>query len=377
MRSFLTARGGLATGSLAVLALAVMAACSSSSPSSTAPPVVASDAGDAGSGLLMPLPDGATPPVLGTGMLCPTQSQVTVATRLTLDVTWPQTTSTAKPVAGTNPQLFIWLLSNYTVSGNNITGNTYTCGNQTPPFTLTAVGNTAQGESGGMAALQITFQSAVWDAIMAHMNGGMGTAATGSIGGWNIGSSFQINPVTSVLGLKPTSMYAQASTEWPKSETSIPATDYSDDDNDGHPGITATPLGTSPTSTPYVLPVTALAAPQPPAQELFVVTRTELSLYGASTSCTEGAGTATVSLLNNHVIGCELLGYSGDGGPDADVADLCDDGAASGAQTQFLDINTTQYQVLSGTYQTIQISPEAGMTPTCEEVRNLLPAPTM
>jgi hypothetical protein len=373
MRSSLTTRGTLASGSIAVLALGVAAACSSSSSSTTPPGTDASSSSDSG-GLPMPSPDGATPPFVGPGMLCPTQSEATVATRLTLDVTWPGTTSTAAPKAGSNPQLFIWLLSNYTVNGTTITGNTFTCGNETPPFSLTAVGNQAQGEPGGMAALQITFLTPVWDAIMKKLSAGF--AATGSIGGWNIGSSFQINPSTSVLGLLPSSTYAQPGTPWPGSETAIPASDYSDDDNDGHPGITATPLGSSATSTPYVLPVTGLASPPAPAaQSLFVVTRTEISLYGESTSCTEGQGTATVSLLNNHVIGCELLGYSGDGG-DADTSELCDDGAASGSQTQFLDTNTTQYQVLSGTYTSMQITPDSGIPDTCESVRMLLPGPT-
>ena len=355
--TFFKTRGGLASGSMAIVALGVAAACSSSSSSGPATPPTGGDSGSTdASALPVPLPDGAMPPFVGPGMLCPTLTQVTTATRLTLDVTWPPTNSTAKPTAGSNPQLFIWLLSNYTVgSDNTISGATYTCGNQTPPFSLTGLGDTAQGEPSGVTAqLQITFLPQVWDSIMTHMNSGMGTPATGSIGGWNIGSSFEINPVTSVLGLKPTSMYASPSTMWPMYETSIPSTDYSDDDDDGHIGITATPLGTSSTSMPYVLPVTSLTGGGPPATKLFVVTRTELALYGKSTSCTTGEGTATVTLLNNHVIGCELQGYDADSGPDADTASLCDDGAISGAQTQFLDTNTTQYQVVSGTYQTIR-----------------------
>jgi hypothetical protein len=260
---------------------------------------------------------------------------------------------------------------------NTITGNTFTCGDQTPPFSLTAVGSSAgQGEpTGTTAQLQITFKPQVWDAVMAHMNGGNGTPATGAIGGWNIGSSFVINPVTSVLGLKPTSVYADPSMTWPASETSISPSDYSDDDNDGHPGITATPLGTSALSTPYVLPVTALSSPPAiAAEQLFVVTRTELALYGKSLTCTTGSGTATVKLLNNHVIGCELLGYPEDAGPDADIDQLCDDNMPppNDIQAQFLDTNTTQYVVASGVYDTVQIP--SGSMPTCETVRAMLPA---
>jgi hypothetical protein len=351
-------------------------------------PVCEPTAADAGEGAtfdagIQPLPDGGTQPLpdggcpaaslVGTGMACPPQTQVTLATKVTLNVTWPGTLSTQSPDAGTTPQLSLWLLSNYDVNGTTITGATYTCGDQTPPYLLTAVGDMAQGEPTGVTGeVQITFLPKVWDAIMLYMNNGNGTAATGTIGGWNIGSSFQINPITSVLGLAPTSTYAQASTTWPTNETSIPSTDYSDDDHDGFPGITATPVGTSATSTPYALPVTSLSQ-GPPAQALFVVTRTEISLCGESTSCTEGEGTATVALLNSHVIGCELLGYDQDAGPDADTNQLCDDGTPNGAQTQFLDTDMTQYTVLSGTYRTVQISSEAGVTPTCDDVRSLLP----
>jgi hypothetical protein len=374
MNSFVWTRGGLVVGAIAVAAFGLAPACSSSS--NTPPPPANVEVND--SGYPVPLPDGAMPSFLGDGGSCPVLTSATLATRLSLNVTWNSTESTMGSVAGSSNMLYIWLLSNYTVnSDNTITGNTFTCGDQTPPFSLTAVGSAAgQGEpTGTTAQLQITFKSAVWDAVMATMNNGKGTPATGAIGGWNIGSSFVINPVTSVLGLKSTSMYADPSTTWPASETSISPSDYSDDDNDGHPGITATPLGTSATSTPYVLPVTALSSPAAiTAEQLFVVTRTELALYGKSITCTTGAGTATVKLLNNHVIGCELSGYPEDAGPDADLDQLCDDnmGPPNDPQAQFLDTNTTQYIVASGVYDTVQLP--SGSSPTCETVRAMLPA---
>jgi len=377
MSSFTRSRIGLISGTAVVFALGAAAACSSSSGGPVAPPASEPELTNE-AGLPEPLPDGATPAFLGTAGACTPLTDVTTATMLTLDVAWPGTASTAMSPATPQPQLYIWLLSHYTVTGNAISGNTWTCGDETPPFTLTALGDSTQGESSGQTAtLQITFKNEVWDAIMQHMNGGNGNPSTGSIGGWNIGSSFQVNPATSVLGLKPTSTYANPSTEWPKSESLISPSDYSDDDNDGHPGITATPLGTSGTSTPYVLPVTNLTSPpSPPAQALFVTTRTQLSLYGKSTSCMAGEGTATVTLLNNHVIGCEILGYDVDAGPDADTTELCDNGVPSGAQTEFLDTNTTQYTVMSGTYQTVQLQAGDGATATCEDVRNAFPTPT-
>ena len=94
------------------------------------------------------------------------------------------------------------------------------------------------------------------------------------------------------------------------------------------------------------------------------MTRTELSLYGSSTSCTEGSGTATVKLLNNHVVGCTIAGMTApDGG-----AVLCDSAGA-----QFLDINTTQYTVMSGTYQTIQVPNVDAAALSCDDVRAMVP----
>ena len=72
--------------------------------------------------------------------------------------------------------------------------------------------------------------------------------------------------------------------------------DISDDDNDGHPGITAIPSSMDGNS----LPATALSTSPPyapQADKLYVVLRTELSLYGLATGCKDISGTAKATLL--------------------------------------------------------------------------------
>jgi hypothetical protein len=312
----------------------------------------------------------------GDGGACPVLTSVTAATKMTLDVSWKSTSATAASPASPSPQLDIWLLSNYTISGTTVTGTTYTCQNQTPPFSLSALGVMDEGQpAGSTVQIQITFDPSVWSSIM-NPPAMRASQVTGMLGGWNIGSSFEINPTVSLYGLKPTNALADPTVAWPGLYTLLntnndptvftDGTLYTDDDNDGYPGITATPS----TMSPYFLPVVSQTPGSPHASKLFLVTRTELSLYGTSSSCTEGSGTATVKLLNNHVIGCELstadVPAGADGGPT-----LCDTPPASG-QTIFLDINTTQYTVMSGTYKTVQLSAD-GAPATCADVLAALP----
>jgi hypothetical protein len=256
-----------------------------------------------------------------------------VGAKIELTVTWPTTLANAgcddkstPPCKGT---INIWLLTQYAIdSSNKVTGTTATCGNDTPPIPLTSVGTQSEGldPSKGPAVVLVQFPSAVWTTILANPMK-TPTQTTGLLGGWNIGSSMQINPTNSVYGLSDTSMYASASTVWPGSESAIPTTDLTDDDMDGHPGITGVPS----TANGDVLPATAtmLSPPYAPqADKLYLTLRTELQLYGTSSDCTTISGTAGVQLLNNHVIGCELANGGGE---------------CTQPQWDFIDSNTTVY----------------------------------
>jgi hypothetical protein len=275
------------------------ASCSESSDSGpVATPAIAPDAGD----------DAGEATVEGAGAACTPQTHEVLGAKVSLDANWPATPGTVGCAAadGCKGSLNVWLLSRFDIAGHTANGTTTTCGNQTPTITLTSLGAQSEGVQTGTATVSIQFPSSVWDAVA--MNASKPPiAATGVLGGWNVGSSFKVNPTVAFFGLKGSSPLTSASATWPPSESAIPATDISDDDNDGHPGITATPSSMEGNS----LPATALSTSPPyapQADKLYVVLRTELSLYGLATGCKDISGTARVALFNDHVIGCHVQG---------------------------------------------------------------------
>jgi hypothetical protein len=103
------------------------------------------------------------------------------------------------------------------------------------------------------------------------------------------------------------------------------------------------------------------------------LSRTQLSLYGTSTRCTDTTGDLTVPEYNVHVIGCH------DRGKPQDTA-LC-----MAAEWHFLDDNLTTnpiYSGASGTTSTItgtfnakQITLTGARRPSCDDVIAAFPAP--
>jgi hypothetical protein len=247
------------------------------------------------------------PPIEGTGSPCAPNAQQVIGTKVALEVNWPATLNDqgCGPTGGCTGTISIWLLSYYAVNGTTLTGRVDTCGYELPPLPLSATGSQAEGLPAGQTATeQIAYLQSTWSSVRANP-AKAASPATGTLGGWNVGSSLYVNPVLLTYGLQSSSPFASASQAWPCSESSIAVTDISDDDNDGHPGITAVPSAASGFSLPATaVDLTAPFAPQ--AGKLYMTLRTELQLYGTSTSCTDIAGGASATLLNSHVIGCEL-----------------------------------------------------------------------
>ena len=297
----------------ALVALGAATHCSSSSDSGGPPPTVK----DSGGGDATP---GTGPTEPGTGMACTPNAHETVGTKITLNVTWPQTLANN----GGKGVINIWLLAHYDINGTAVTGTTETCRNDTPPIPLTSTGTLSEGLDGSVPAVVLTaFDPSVWKTINANPAKAP-TPTSGTLGGWNVGASMQIDPTNSVYGLAATSTFAKDTTQWPGSEMALTTADLADDDMDGHPGITITPSQ----AMGYSLPATAaLQTPPVFADKLYVTLRTELELYGTSSTCNDVSGTVNVKLLNNHIVGCELLG-----GADC-----------SQAQWDFIDTNTTVY----------------------------------
>jgi hypothetical protein len=287
---------------LALLAaeLVTNAGCGSSDDSgpAMAPTSEPSDAGD----------DADEPILPGSGKPCTPQSYEVLGTKVSLDVNWPGTpgTNACAQASGCKGTVSLWLLSRFTINGTKGTGTTTMCGNQMPAVTLTSIGAQAEGVTSGSTAVSIQFLPSMWDAVAANA-AKPPTAATGVFGGWNVGASFKVDPTVAFFGVKSSSALASASTTWPASGPDIDMADVTDDDNDGNPGITATPASGDGDS----LPATGVATSpplSPKADKLYVVLRTEISLYGLGQTCTDVTGKATATIFNDHVIGCHLEG---------------------------------------------------------------------
>jgi hypothetical protein len=243
------------------------------------------------------------------------------------------------------------MLSTFMASGNNFTGTTKTCGTTVPDLTLNGLGTIAAGGSN----VQITLPSTVWAASSMPTY-----ASTGSQTGWGPPNTFQINPTLALIGLKVASGTDGESFTWPSSSWTFPTgTTFPDDDGDGNPGITATPLSGTVNGTKYVFPPTAigLGGSAPSADQVYLATRTEMALSGNWTSCTDLSGTAMVPHFDNHVVGCHLHGGT-----------TCTTNAAK-TQADFIDQNRTVYGPGMATF----VAKALPSTATCADVLTALP----
>jgi len=278
-------------------------------------------------------------------------------------VTWAGTLATN----GGTGQIYIWTLAHYTYNGSAVTGTSRTCGNLVPPLVLNATGKMAENlpTTASVSILDLTPTTLVWD------NDTRTAPTSGTLGGWNVGSSLTLTPTTSLAGIAATSTFADPSAAWPTSSTSFMTSDLVNDDMDpnGNLGITAYPLDNN--AMGYYLPATALQSTNPAhADKLFTVSRNELSLYGTSVSCTEITGSVAVQEYDLHVIGCHDVGTPATATCTAD-------------EWQFLDGNVTVYAgaggkgtPITGTFDAKQLSADGG-EPTCDEVVATFPTPAM
>ncbi len=339
-----SSRIGLLGQVCVVVVLAASAGCSSSSPS-------ASPGTDSGTMGTPPAGDGgANKIVLGDPtMPCKPTYPVATAVLINLDVSWPPTSATAK---GTGKE-YLSLLTVYSVdSSNHMTGTSVPCGLQAADLTLSDLGAMATGVPPG-SEVRAEFPASSWVGVPP-------TNITGTVGGMNLGSSFEVDPNVSLVGIAPTSPLIDGTMKWPPL-SAIPQSDWTYVDGgafvpgQGQPGITGIFYASA---SPFVLPRTSLSMTSPQVDHLHSIFRTALSLYGTAMTCTETTGTATVTQLNNHVVGCDL----------ADGGRPCMD-----TEYQFLDSNTTQYAPSTGTFTSKQIT--GGASATCADVLTALPIP--
>jgi hypothetical protein len=313
---------------------------------------------------------------------CPSQSMATLGAHITAQVSWPSSVASNAGSGTVN----IWLLSKQT-GDLTFSGTAQSCGTTLPDIDLNTAGAAAVcalGKTCG-SKVQIQILNSTWDKITQTF------PLKGMQSSWNLGGKISTDKSLGLLGLGQSTTYAMDSTAWPN----IPGcttncagvtcsggkcsggnggvfmgSDISDDDGDNKPGITANPLSNSTYSLP---PTTVMLFTQPPlADEVYIASRNEIALSATRmTSCTEASGSATISLFDNHVVGCHIQGGS-----------VCDTN-----QVSFLDSNRTVYgpqpvpsgcknpcvansqQPITGTVKIKQLPNNA----TCADVRAQLP----
>jgi hypothetical protein len=303
--------------------------------------------------------------------------------------------SSASGKANTTFYVQIWLLG-HEMGGATFTGTARACGTTLPDLELNLAGDVAVGGvgNGQNALVNPTIPNTAFDAITRTFPE-MGTQ------GFNPGDTIMVAPSTGLLGLKDSAWDTAA---WPAAcpttgtctgvtcPTGMPGAacsggkggpfnggDITDDDGDGHPGVTAIPPnGTDGTSSPscsgpgsckYYFPPTAvgLGGSASVADKVYIVSRNRFSLSGMRMNdCSKGSGKASITLFDNHAVGCHISG----GGE-------CNDMQAGFVDTNrpvYVDASGNAFGSSSSNNGTVDVYQfPQGTTPTCAMVRSMLP----
>lgn len=302
----------------ALLAIASGLGCSSSPAKGDAAAGATGTAGTTETG-------GATGTGGSIGGDCTPLAAYTEASHLIVDVNWPAGTASMKG----SGQIHIWGKAAFTPSGNTLSASLQACGIVLPASTLTALGG------GGMILIEVP--TTAWDApSMPHFQ------VDGTQTGPNIGDTLSY----SWAALVGFTLDNAATAAWPTSNTGITMT--SDAEGDNHPGLTSIPRS----GTGYTLPPTSILQTSR-ADQLYIVTRQVTSVTLTRTACDETSGNATFTHLDNHVIGCHVMGGSD----------------CMPAEANFIDQNRAIYDITGATAKTKSIDASA----TCADVRAALP----
>lgn len=313
--------------SLRWLALGALAMLACSSPDSV-PPGSGNRASATDSGSTAPLViEDAGPPDLDAaqGAACPSLAAAVHGVHLIMKVTWPGSIGT-NPGSGT---VNVWSRAKLTFAeGGAISSVSTPCGTVLPDVITTPIA--------GGAKVQPEFLPSVWEST--SMPPFTGTGAQSS---FDVNSKLHLQTSPALVGLT----MADPMGAWPAANT-IQA---HDSDNDGHPGITATPRETA----GYGLPPTSILQLSH-ADQLYIASRTTSTLGGIRNTCETQTGNAKIHSFDSHVIGCHIKGG----------------GDCSAAEAQFVDDNRTVFSVSSATYEAKVMADSV----TCADIRAALPA---
>ncbi len=259
------------------------------------------------------------------GGACPPRTTYTEASHLIVNVSWPAGLASMRG----DGQLHVWGKVVYTANGNTLSGTLQACGISLPPTTLTALGG------GGM--IQIDVPNDKWEAPSMPRFPVDGTQTA-----WDIGATLNFSYVA-LIGF---TMADAATAPWPQPYSDITMTN--DAEGDMHVGLTAVPRS----GGTYTLPPTSILQ-SARADQLYIVIRQVTSATLTRTACDQASGSATFMYLNNHVVGCHVMG-----GSDCVSSDIT-----------FIDNNRAIYEITGATAQTKVVADTA----TCADVRAALP----
>ena len=116
---------------------------------------------------------------------------------------------------------------------------------------------------------------------------------------WDIGATLNFSYVA-LIGF---TMADAATAAWPTSYTGITMTN--DAEGDMHVGLTAVPRS----GGTYKLPPTSIAQ-SARADQLYIVIRQVTSATLTRTACDQASGSAMFMHIDNHVVGCHVMGGS-------------------------------------------------------------------
>ncbi|HEX3697615.1 MAG TPA: hypothetical protein VH374_19745 [Polyangia bacterium] len=260
-----------------------------------------------------------------TGTACPPKTAFTLGIHIVINLSWDGSLGAA---AGSG-DFHLWTLATMTANGPALTGNIQVCGNTLPPLPLAAL------IGGGTVQLEIS--QTAWDVPSAPK-----FPTSGTLADWTTGAAITTMPTIALVGLT----LPDPASAWPASYTMVNAVDV---DQDGNPGITATPkTGAGFVQTPVALPLLGVGAR---ADKLYLASRTGVALSGTLTSCTEQAGNATITFFDSHVVGCHVNGGA----------------ACTADQINFVDTNRTAYTKMTGTFTSRILADSA----SCADARGL------
>jgi hypothetical protein len=264
----------------------------------------------------------------------------------------------------------IWLFSTLTVNGTKLTGTSKTCGLALPDIHLTGATSTPGQNMPKNVRLQA--DNTIWD------KAGMPTfPVTGTQGGFDIGSTISIDPTVGLLGIAPSSTFANTATMWPYPNAQMPsnfgtfpqftANDLADPDGDHMMGIPVIPFVGTANGTKFYLVPTNANYDNDVADIVSIISRNKLALNGKIASCNTSNGAATVSVFENHVVAChDGMGVTNTG-DDNCTKQLTGVTAGPG----FVDTNRTMFVPGTATY-TAMLMPNGAST-ICADVRTMLP----